>query len=447
MNNPEFKRNIWLELSLHRLIAAPVLLGLIFFVLMQNANDAGFTHSAAQTIFVISTILWGSHLAFASVSDELQNRTWDNQRMSALSPFKLAWGKLFGATAFAWYIGVPCIIVVLLTPSTIYSSSAQLSNVPVVISLVLGALFAQALAFVSALIAAKSNVAVPRGVSLLFLFVLMPMVAQIMFDTRNPMQMWYGHELTRYDFVNASLLAFTAWTWLASYRVMQSALQIKAKPWAMLAFVLFCAFYLFGFTDSTSLVTSTSIGDFAGIAFVLAVAMVYLGAVTERRDLVSVRRCINPWLAQNPASALKETPYFVVLAVFSLFALLSTLLSTSISDNFYFKNALHNQPFVLLGLVVFLLMLRDIGLLYYFSLSKKPQRAVMTTFFYLIVLYFLLPLLLPNSVGLIAFPLMSLAQSTSVYGALVLAVVHVAVVAGLLYKQHLGMNKSLISQA
>jgi hypothetical protein len=32
-----------------------------------------------------------------------------------------------------------------------------------------------------------------------------------------------------------------------------------------------------------------------------------------------------------------------------------------------------------------------------------------------------------------------------VYGALALAVVHVAVVAGLLYKQHHGMNKSLAS--
>ena len=436
MSNPEFKRNIWLELSLHRLIAAPVLLGLIFFVLMQSDNDASFTHSAAQSIFIIATMLWGSHLAFASVSDELQNRTWDNQRMSALSPFKLAWGKLFGATAFAWYIGVPCIIVMLLTSSTTYGSSAQISNVSVVISLVLGALFAQALAFVSALIAAKSNVAVPRGISLLFLLVLMPMVGQIVFNTRNPVQMWYGQEFTRHDFVNASLLAFTAWAWLASYRAMQSALQIKVKPWAMLLFVLFCAFYTLGFYQARSL------GNFASIVFILAVAMAYLGAITERRDLVSVRRCINPWLAQNSTSAIKETPYFVVLMVFSLFALLLTLVGTSINDNFFFKNALHNQPFALLGLVVFLLMLRDIGLLYYFSLSKKPQRAVMTTVFYLIVLYFLLPLLLPKSIGLLSYPLMSLAQSFGVYGALVLAVLHVLVVAGLLYQQHLGMNKS-----
>lgn len=442
INNPEFKRNLWLELSTHRLIAAPVLLSLIFFVLTQNDNDAGvgITNAIAKSIFVIATMLWGSHLAFSSVSDELQNRTWDNQRMSALSPFKLVWGKLFGATSFAWYIGLPCVVVILLTPSMTVGSNIQISNTPIVVSLILGALFAQALAFVSALTAAKNNMVVPRGLSLLFLFVLMPIVGQLLFSAQGLTQQWYGQELTRHNFINASIFAFTAWAWLSCYRVMQSALQIKVKPWAMLLFVLFCAFYIQGFYQVQSL------GNFASIAFILAVAIAYAGAMTEKRDLVSVRRCINPWLALNPASALKETPYFLVLVVFSLLALLLTLTGASINNHFFIKNALHGQPFIGLGLVVILLMLRDIGFLYYFSLSKKPQRAVMTTTFYLIVLYFLLPLLLPKSIALIAYPLMSLAQSTGLYGALVLAVLHVLILAGLLYKQHVGMNKSLVGQ-
>jgi len=81
-------------------------------------------------------------------------------------------------------------------------------------------------------------------------------------------------------------------------------------------------------------------------------------------------------------------------------------------------------------------------LLYYFSLSKKPQRAAMTTFFYVMMLTVLLPLLLPKSLGFIANPLMSLSQSSGVYGALILALLHVLAVAGLLYKQQIAMNKS-----
>lgn len=402
MNNPEFNRNIWLELSLHRLIAAPVLLGLIFFIVMQNENGAAITITLAKSIFIIATILWGSQLAFSSVSDELQNRTWDNQRLSALSPFKLAWGKLFGATSFAWYIGIPCILAILLMPAT----NLPGNNLQISISLVLGAFLAQSLAFVIALLAAKSGATIPRGLSLLFLFVLMPIVGRMIYTTEVPTQLWYGTAFTRYTFVNISLVIFTAWTWLASYRVMQTALQIKIKPWAMLAFVLFCAFYVLGFYNAFS------VGNFAGFVFIFAVLMTYFGALTEKRDLVSVRRFINPWFTQNSEKSLSqtnlpdktlsekkwlETPYFVVLIALSLAALLFTVSNKPESINAFEQSFLKGQSFALVGLVAILLMLRDIGLLYYFSLSKKPQRAAMTTFFYVMMLTVLFSFIIAKS--------------------------------------------------
>jgi len=452
MNNPEFKRNIWLELSLHRLIAAPVLLGLIFFVAMQNQGGGAITHTIAKSIFIIATILWGSQLAFSSVSDELQNRTWDNQRLSALSPFKLAWGKLFGATSFAWYIGIPCILVLLFMPVT----NLPVNNLQTSISLILGALLVQSLAFVIALLAAKSGATIPRGLSLLFLFVLMPIVGRMIYATEVPNQLWYGIAFTRYTFVNISLLIFTAWTWLASVRVMQTALQIKIKPWAMLAFVLFGAFYILGFY------AAFSVGNFAGFVFIFAILMTYFGALTEKRDLVSVRRFINPWLAQSsekspsqtnlPEKILREkkwleTPYFVVMAALSLVALLFTLSNKPEAINAFETSILKGQSFAIVGLVLVLLMLRDIGLLYYFSLSKKPQRVAITTFFYVILLTVLLPLLLPKWLGFIANPLMSLSQSSGVYGALILALLHVLTVAALLYKQQIAMNKFFANRA
>ena len=438
MNNPEFKRNIWLELSLHRLIAAPVLLGLIFFVAMQNNSGAAISNTIAKSIFVIATILWGSQLAFSSVSDELQNRTWDNQRLSALPPFKLVWGKLFGATAFAWYIGLPCLVMMLFTSqANLGVSQYQPSELQIIVGLVLGALLTHALAFTSALIAAKNNVQIPRGLNLLIIFVLLPGFGQMIYASNNATQSWYGHDFTHHGFVNASLVIFAAWAWLASYRVMQAALQIKVKPWAMLAFVLFSAFYVLGFYNNFNL------GNFASLTFIICLLMVYLGALTEKRDLVSARRCINAWLSKTPKNALKETPYFVVLTLFSLVALGITLFNTPASFTSFEQSVLKGQSFALVGLVLILLMLRDIGLLYYFSLSKKPQRAVMTTFFYLMVLYVLLPLLLPKTVSFIAQPLMSLSQPSGVSGALILAFLHLLVVSGALYKQQIAMNQSL----
>lgn len=464
MNNPEFKRNVWLELSLHRLIAAPVLLGLIFFIAMQNANGAAIVITLAKSIFIIATILWGSQLAFSSVTDELQNRTWDNQRLSALSPFKLAWGKLFGATSFSWYIGIPCIVVMIFmqnkTDASFINSltGSPINHLQIVFSLVLGALLAQSLAFVLALLAAKNNTTIPRGFSLLFLFVLMPIVGRMIYTTETATQIWYGIAFSRYLFVNFSLFIFTAWAWLASYRVMQTALQIKIKPWAMLAFVLFCALYILGFYNVFS------VGNFAGFVFIFAVLMTYFGALTEKRDLVTVQRFIRPWLSKSVENVEKnlsqinlsektlsekkwlETPYFVILIALSLVALLFTLTNKPESISAFEQAFLKGQSFALIGLVVILLMLRDIGLLNYFSLSKKPQRAAMTTFFYVMMLTVLFPLLLPKTLGFIANPLLSLTQNTGLYGALILAFLHVIVVAGLLYRQQFAIKKSLSNQ-
>lgn len=432
MNNPEFKRNIWLELSLHRLIAAPVLLGLIFFTAMQNDHGVSISHTIAKSIFIIATLLWGSQLAFSSVSDEWQNRTWDNQRLSALPPFELVWGKLFGATAFAWYIGLPCLAVMLFT----FQSGSLSSEMQSIFGLILGALFTHALAFVSALIAAKNSVQIPKGLNLLVIFVLLPIFGRMLYADSITTQSWYGHDFNHQTFINLSLLNFTGWAWLACYRVMQVALQIKVKPWSILVFVSFIAFYVLGFYNNFNL------GNFASLAFLISIFMVYLGAITEKRDLVSVSRFIQAWNAKSPEKALKETPYFIVLTVFSFTALCITFMDPPAALTSLEKSVFKGQSFALAGLVIILLMLRDIGLLYYFSLGKRPQRALTTTIFYLLVLYILLPLVLPSTIGFIAQPLMSLSQPSGVSGALILAFLHLLVVAGALYKQKIGMHKS-----
>jgi pimeloyl-ACP methyl ester carboxylesterase len=57
-------------------------------------------------LFGVLTILWGTRLAANSILDEMADKTWDWQRLSILSPWTMTWGKLFGATAFAWYGGL-----------------------------------------------------------------------------------------------------------------------------------------------------------------------------------------------------------------------------------------------------------------------------------------------------------------------------------------------------
>src|SRR5258706_424724 len=102
--NPEFRRNLWLELTPHRLIAMPLLLVLVL-ALVYYLTDAGKHESVATAAAVMAgglLAVWGARSAGESVIEEVRARTWDAQRMSAIGPWAMTWGKLFGAAAFSW---------------------------------------------------------------------------------------------------------------------------------------------------------------------------------------------------------------------------------------------------------------------------------------------------------------------------------------------------------
>ena len=108
--NPEFRRNLWLELTPQRLILMPIVLGLIFAIGAQfdKHSDAAIALTA-NLVFGVLVVLWGCRRAAASVAGEVREGTWDWQRMSAITPWTMAWGKLLGSTAFVWYGGIICL--------------------------------------------------------------------------------------------------------------------------------------------------------------------------------------------------------------------------------------------------------------------------------------------------------------------------------------------------
>jgi len=115
--NPEFARHIWLEMSPHRVIGLPVVILLIS--LLSWSIDGELTDLASPAMgMAVVLLLWGSHLAAESVLSEIRERTWHAQRMSALSPWQLAWGKLLGSTLFAWYGTVLCLLLYLFASAT-----------------------------------------------------------------------------------------------------------------------------------------------------------------------------------------------------------------------------------------------------------------------------------------------------------------------------------------
>ena len=85
--NPEFRRQLWLGFSPTRLVVLPLLLLACFAAAYLTVNVTA-TARAASTLAVtgaalFAVLVWGmgTFAAGASVTDEVTDRTWDQQRL------------------------------------------------------------------------------------------------------------------------------------------------------------------------------------------------------------------------------------------------------------------------------------------------------------------------------------------------------------------------------
>ena len=74
--NPEFRRNLLLQLSPHRMVALPAVFGafaLVAYTLHDNRLDWA-TGLVAEAAYYLLTYLWGTKLAAESIIDEVVER-------------------------------------------------------------------------------------------------------------------------------------------------------------------------------------------------------------------------------------------------------------------------------------------------------------------------------------------------------------------------------------
>lgn len=103
--NPEFQRQLWLNWRPSLLawsLGLSLLVLLLPLALPAAKSRAGMVATVAMAGLWAAALLYGSVLAGRSLAEEARQNTWDWQRLSALTPWQLAWGKLLGATIPAW---------------------------------------------------------------------------------------------------------------------------------------------------------------------------------------------------------------------------------------------------------------------------------------------------------------------------------------------------------
>jgi hypothetical protein len=304
--NPEFQRNLWLEFSARRAIFMAITLGLIFLAGNSTFGLVG-PRISAEYIFYAITVVWGARNAARAVVGEIRERTWDAQRLSALTPFEMTWGKLLGATCYAWFGGVLCLLVL---AGTAYYAGGIAAALAELSYFVMIGLMAQSVALFTSLLAirrrqthSRLDVFIYQAVGLIaawgvwwaWQFVSEGGFFSQAIDIEEVG--WWGLSVNASLFYLLSLLAFLAWALVGCYRLMRLEFSMQNTPAVWTAFAVFMTIYFAGQEGSPDLaVPGLGVSPavvpllFGGLTLMV---MTYVAAFAEPKDRVLYRWLVD----------------------------------------------------------------------------------------------------------------------------------------------------------
>ena len=397
--NSEIQRYYWQSFSLQRIIAMPVvLLAIVALILLSVKHDPSVVISYyAGSAYYIIIFLWGGYQAAHALVQEVKENTWDNQRLSSVSPWDLTIGKLLGSTLYSWYGGL--ILLAIYFFSTIHN--APLLLVLCNLSVMVGAgLLCHSLALFSSLIPLRMQAGRDQfhvaGYYILSLIVsgyFLTMGNSIFTQHHYEHGMkWFGMSISDERFFLGCLLLALFWIFWAIYRFMREALQFKNTPTVWAIFVIFCMIYFAGFGSQDFLpwhrahdlpLTFFSNGTLF-CAFMVGLICSYFSFFSENLNIIHYRTLFHHWQNHSWKKLVHLVPMWSVSLFLSvLVGLFSLVFSVLILDN----------PEKVIALIVssVLFALRDACIFHYFTLSPNGRLPHLAALFYLGVLYLLLP--------------------------------------------------------
>ena len=342
--NPELQRNLWLDATPRKLafVAAGVAGVFAAVWLLDRGRHAYAVTLAGSLVFFVTALVWAPRAARASVTDEVRGGSWDFQRLCALSPWEMTWGKLAGATARLWTGAAAGLALAALQLAS--TSSLRQAGFWVLVALGL-AVTLQASGLATGLIDVRRARASGRPLSgrapgllllMLGLFSLAVLVwvrarvgqalAGLALHARTgapptPPVWWFGHGFGPLGFAALSLLVLAAWALVWAWRLMRLELQFVNAPWVWAGFLAFAGLYVFGF-DPGDAVANTGATRLSSAATTWA-ALAYIAAFAEPADRVRARQFGAALRGRQPARMLSHLP---LPALPSLLALAAGLL-------------------------------------------------------------------------------------------------------------------------
>ncbi|MEI9997291.1 MAG: hypothetical protein WDM91_22030 [Rhizomicrobium sp.] len=397
--NPEFTRNLWLEMTTRRVALMVVLLALLFFAAALTGGEWAPSEVALVLYYVI-VVVWGTRSAALAVVGEIRDRTWDGQRLSSLGAGMMMWGKLFGATVYNWFGGVICLVFVL--AAVLERHGAVTAVIELCYFIGIGVI-AQAAALLASLVAVARRHNHSRFG--MFVYQLAGLAAALavfrVWEVADPVTSvlehvavidtipWWGTAVDARVFLLVSLAIFSAWTLAGCYREMRRELKLRNGPLVWLAFLLFMGVYVAGFDAWLS--PKMTAWDAVGLRLLLAGTafgiLTYLMVLLEPKDRVHYRWMlaqlrggrIGGLLAGAQAWMMSYGATFAVAAALSLWLLRDPLA------------AREGQPLIVaaMGFVT-----RDVALFVLLQTASTRRRGDVAALTVLFALYVLVPYIL-----------------------------------------------------
>lgn len=374
--NPEFQRNLWLEAGPRRLAWTGVVLAAIYGAVLVIAHDKAvpFLGGAGTAVFAATALIWGPRAAGGSLAEEVRQRTWDFQRLSALTPWEMAWGKLFGATALAWVAAATGLVLAFFAA---LADGRPALGLQLVIGGVGAGVLLQAGSLALALVTVRRARVEGRMPAFRFTFggaigllVVFSAVGRVlptrglgglgdwMGGGRGDVQ-WWGLVVPSGWFMALSFAVFGAWALAAAWRLMRLELQMENGPWVWPAFVLFAGLWMAGLVDRGATL------QFAVAGAVFAMCA-YAAAFAEPADRVRMRQFVGAVRRRDLAAMLSTVPAVVAPVKLAALAVVGIALSPLVGEGV--------EPSVLLALAALAFLLRDLGVIAYFRFGPRPGR-------------------------------------------------------------------------
>lgn len=417
--NPEFHRNLWIELRLHRLIAMPLIVALVTALLVSLDSSLGLLRSLSLAAYYGVVFLWGGRRAATALAEEVNGRTWEMQRMTALGAWSMAWGKIFGSTAFVWYGGLMILAVFSYASVAIGDMPLEGALTFALMEIAAGILVHAVAVAISLVLLAKN----PRSHNLPVTFSQMIGLAAVLVMAWRPefglMLVpewrafaaidWFGLLLPFHVFALASVAVFAAWAVFGVYRLLRAELQFEGAPWGWPLFTLFLIAYLCGFITEVEVFGARV---WLLLGFFVSWAATYVAVFADSNALLRYRALFSALGAGRPDLALRRLPRWLpsalLLVVFALAVLASADFDRLALGNLEFRAfeaEIGRLSRLWIAAVVFF-ALRDVFFVLLMNAARWHRRPDLTAFIYLLLLYGpavgLLQLLAPQLAGLVA---------------------------------------------